>query len=98
VPQRTVLAQTAVLEVFMDRNRALATEFLAHQADEPAQWRDTMELGNGDYWLTAGELTEISAALRRVLQPYEQCRPGSRPDGSRRVRIARLIVPRAERS
>lgn len=97
VPQRTVLAETAVLEVFMDRNRALATEFVQHQADEPAQWRDTMELGNGDYWLTAGELTEISAALRRVLQPYEQRRPGSRPDGSRRVRIARLIVPRAER-
>ena len=72
----TVLAETAVLEVFMDRNRALATEFLEHQADEPAQWRDTMELGNGDYWLTAGELTEISAALRRVLEPYEQRRPG----------------------
>ena len=41
-----------------------------------------MELGNGDYWLTAGELTEISAALRRVLQPYEQRRPGSRLDGA----------------
>lgn len=94
VPQHTVLAETAV-EVFMDRNRVLATEFLEHQADEPAQWRDTMELGNGDYWLTAGELAEISRALRGVLEPYEHRRPGSRPDGSRRVRIARLIVPRA---
>jgi DNA-binding transcriptional ArsR family regulator len=92
---RTVLAETAMLEVFLDRNRALATEFLQNQASEPAQWRDTMELGNGDYWLTAGELAEISAALRRVLEPYEHRRPGSRPDGSRRVRVARLIVPRA---
>jgi hypothetical protein len=83
-----------VLELFLDRNRVLATEFLAHQADEPAQWRDTMELGNGDYWLTTGELAEISAALRRVLEPYEQRRRGSGPDESRRVRIARLIVPR----
>jgi len=93
---RTVLAETAVLEVFLDRNRALATEFLEHEADEPAQWRDTMELGNGDYWLTSGEVAEILAALRRVLEPYEQRRRDSRPDGSRRVRIARLIVPRAE--
>jgi DNA-binding transcriptional ArsR family regulator len=93
---RTVLAETAVLEVFLDRNRALATDFLEHQADEPAQWRDTMELGNSDYWLTPGELAEVSAALRRVLEPYEQRRRGSRPDGSRRVRIARLIVPRAD--
>ena len=55
-----------------------------------------MELGNGDYWLTAGELTEISAALRRVLEPYEQ--RGWFPAGREpAVRIARLIVPRAER-
>lgn len=93
---RTVLAETAVLGVFLDRNRALAAEFLERQDEEPAQWRDTMELANSDYWLTSGELAEISAALRRVLEPYEQRRRGSRPDGSRRVRIARLIVPRTD--
>lgn len=97
VPQRTALAETAVLEVFLDRSRALATEFLEHQASEPAEWRDVMELANGDYWLTAGELAEISAALRGVLEPYEQRRSGSRPGNSRRVRITRLIVPKAER-
>lgn len=93
---RTVLAETAVVGVFLDHNRALAAEFLEHQDEEPAQWRDALELGNSDYWLTSGELAEISAALRRVLEPYEQRRRGSRPDGSRRVRIARLIVPRAD--
>ena len=92
----TVLAETAVLGVFLDRNRALAAEFLEHQDEEPPQWRDTMELTNSDYWLTSGELAEISAALRRVLEPYKQRRRGSRPDGSRRVRIARLIVPRTD--
>jgi hypothetical protein len=95
-PQHTVLAETAVLEVFLDRNRALAAGFLAHQADEPAPWRDAMELANGDYWLTAGELAEISRAMRDVLEPYEHRRAGARPDRSRRVRIARLIVPRAD--
>jgi DNA-binding transcriptional ArsR family regulator len=95
-PQHTVLAETAVLEVFLDRNRALAAGFLAHQADEPAPWRDAMELANGDYWLTAGELAEISRAIRDAVEPYEHRRAGARPDRSRRVRIARLIVPRAD--
>jgi hypothetical protein len=93
---RTVLAETAVLGVFLDRNRALAAGFLGHQDEEPAQWRDTMELANSDYWLTSAELAEISAALRRVLEPYEQRRRNSRPDRSRRVWIAPLIVPRAD--
>jgi DNA-binding transcriptional ArsR family regulator len=95
-PQSTTLAEAAVLEVFLDRNRVLAAEFLEHQASEPAQWRDVMELANGDYWLTADEAAEISHAIRSVLGPYEQRRAGTRPDKSRRVRIARLIVPRAE--
>jgi hypothetical protein len=55
-----------------------------------------MELANGDYWLTAGELAEISRAMRDAVEPYEHRRAGARPDRSRRVRIARLIVPRAD--
>jgi DNA-binding transcriptional ArsR family regulator len=92
---RTVLAETAVVEMFLDRNRALAAEFLAQQASEPQEWRDALEVASGDYWLTAAEAKEISRALRSVLEPYEHRRTGSRPDKSRRVRIARLIVPRA---
>jgi hypothetical protein len=95
VPRGTVLAEGAVLETFLDRNRALITEFLDHQASEPPEWRDAVELGVGDYWLTAEELAEVSRALRSVLQPYEHRRRGSRPDKTRRVRVVRLIVPRA---
>ena len=98
VPRETVLAESAVLETFLDRNRALVAEFLDHQASEPPEWRDAVELANGDYWLTAGEVAEVSHALRSVLQPYENRRRGSRPGESRRVRVMRLIVPRAESS
>src|SRR5215475_6671729 len=96
VPRGTVLAEGAVLETFLDRSRALVTEFLDHQATEPPEWRDAVELGGGDYWLTAEELAEVSRALRSVLQPYEHRRRDSRPDKTRRVRVVRLIVPRAE--
>jgi DNA-binding transcriptional ArsR family regulator len=96
VPQGTVLAEGAVLETFLDRNRALMAEFLDRQASEPPEWRDTAELASSDYWLTAEELAEVSRALRSVLRPYKNRRRDSRPDESRRVRVARLIVPRAE--
>ena len=96
VPRGTVLAESAVLETFLDRNRTLIAEFLDHQASEPPEWRDAAELASSDYWLTAEELAEVSQALRSVLQPYADRRRGSRPDKSRRVRVMRLIVPRAE--
>ena len=96
VPRGTVLAESAVLETFLDRNRALVGEFLDHQASEPPEWRDAAEVASSDYWLTAEELAEVSQALRSVLQPYADRRRGSRPDKSRRVRVMRLIVPRAQ--
>jgi DNA-binding transcriptional ArsR family regulator len=98
VPRGTVLAEVAVLETFLDRNRVLLAEFLDRQASEPPEWRDAAELASSDYWLTAEELAEVSRALRNVLQPYEHRRPGARPDKSRRVRVMRLIVPRRESS
>jgi hypothetical protein len=98
VPMSAVVAEVAALGAFLDRNRVLTAEFLEHQASEPPEWRDAVELGNSDYWLTAEELAEVSRALRSVLQPYGQRRAGSRPDQSRRVRVMRLIVPRVEPS
>ena len=97
-PRGTVLAEGAVLETFLDRNRALIAEFLDRQASEPPEWRDAAELASSDYWLTAEELAEGSRALRSVLQPYEHRRRGARPDKSRRVRAMRLIVPRSQSS
>jgi DNA-binding transcriptional ArsR family regulator len=94
VPGSTTVAEMAILSMFLDRNRALATEFLEHQASEPPEWREAAEIANQDYWLTADELEKARQAIRAVLEPYEQRRRGARPVGSRRVRIARLVVPR----
>jgi DNA-binding transcriptional ArsR family regulator len=96
VPQQTMLAEAAMMETFLDRNRAMVTEFLSHQDNEPVEWRNAVELATGDYWLTAEELAEVSRALRDVLEPYEHRRRDSRRAGSRRVRVARLIVPHAD--
>jgi DNA-binding transcriptional ArsR family regulator len=93
-PETTALAEIAVISTFLDRNRAIAAEFLENQASEPQEWRDTVDVGNSDYWLTVAELRQAARAMREILEPYEHRRRGARPAGSRRVRIARLIVPR----
>lgn len=96
VPGSTAVAEIAIMNTFLDRNRAIATEFLEHQASEPLEWRDAAELASHDYWLTAAELAKAVQAIRDVLAPYEQRRRDARPEGSRRVRIARISVPRAD--
>ena len=93
VPGSTAVAEVAIMNTFLDRNRAIATEFLEHQASEPPEWRDAAELASHDYWLTAEELAKAAQAMKDVLAPYEQRRRDARPAGSRRVRIARMMVP-----
>jgi len=96
VPGSTAVAEVAIMNTFLDRNRAIATEFLEHQASEPPEWRDAAELASHDYWLTAEELAKAVQAMRDALAPYEQRRRDARPAGSRLVRIARITVPRTE--
>ena len=93
VPGSTAVAEIAILDMFLDRNRAIATEFLDHEASEPPEWRDAAALATHDYWLTAEELAKAAQAMKDVLAPYEQRRRDARPAGSRRVRIARMMVP-----
>ena len=95
-PSSTAVAEIAIMDTFLDRNRVLATEFLSRQADEPPEWRDAAELANHDYWMTAEELAKAVQDMRDVLAPYEERRRDMRPAASRRVRIARLVVPRAD--
>jgi len=96
MPGNTAPAEIAILGTFLDRNRAIATEYLEHQASEPAEWRDAAELASHDYWLTAAELAKAVQAMRDALAPYEQRRRDARPAGSRLVRIARIVAPRAD--
>ncbi len=95
-PGSTSPAEIAIMGTFLDRIRAIATEFLTRQAGEPPEWRDVVQLAVNDYWMTADEVAKTAQALRDVLAPYEQRRRDARPASSRRVRIVRIIVPRVD--
>lgn len=89
------LADRTIMMTFWDRDRAVIDEFLARQEEEPPSWRDVV-LSNGDYWITADEAHQIAEAVEQVLEPYRARGRAERPDGSRRVRIAYLVVPRRD--
>ena len=95
-PGSTTPAEIAIMDTFLNRTRAVAAEFLEHQASEPPEWRDVLELASTDYWMTADETAKAAQAMRDVLALYVQRRRDERPEGSRRVRISRLVVPRTE--
>ena len=92
-PGRTALAETALASSFMDRNHAIITGFMSGQPDEPPEWRGTAELANGDFWLTAAEVREVSDVLTQALEKYRGRGPGEHPVGARRVRVVRMVVP-----
>ena len=95
-PGSTAVAEIAIMDTFLNRTRTIATEFLTHQGSEPPEWRNVLELASTDYWMTADEAAKTAQALRDVLAPYVQRRRDARPEGSRRVRIARIVAPRAD--
>jgi DNA-binding transcriptional ArsR family regulator len=88
------ITESAILGLYLDRDRTLLSEFLQRQSDEPPEWRDAIELLTSDYWLTPNELSEVRKAIRDVLEPYRGRRRNSRPAGTRNVRVSNLSFPR----
>jgi DNA-binding transcriptional ArsR family regulator len=86
-------AATAVGLAYIDQTRALAEAFVATEHEEPDEWQDVAFLGNADLWLTADEARKVTSALATVLDPYRGRAIADRPDGSRRVRIMKLVFP-----
>lgn len=90
-------AELAVAEMALARNQELLRDFIANQEQEPVEWREAVELGNSDLWLTLDEVHELSRAFSDLVDSYRGRRAADRPDGSRRVRVTRLVVPRLAR-
>lgn len=92
----TITAEMVLLDVALDRVRQLLRDFIVVQGSETEEWRDVTELGSNDLWLTVEEVRDLSRAFRDLVEPYRRRDREARVPGSRRVRVARLIVPRVE--
>ena len=94
-PRATRTAESALVDLALDRDRAAVRSFLAHESDEPPEWRDALELSVGEPWLTADELRELSREFRATLDRFKERRlRTNRPTGSRQVRVSLVVAPR----
>jgi hypothetical protein len=94
-PLATRAAETALVDLALDRDRAAIRSFLAQESEEPPEWLDAIEISVGEPWLTAGELRELTRELRATLDRFHDRRlRKNRPAGSRRVRISFIAAPR----
>ena len=58
-------------------------------------WRRSAGLSNTTVEVTADELATIEDAIEQVLAPYVLRKGGRQPDGARRVRMLRYVLPEA---
>jgi DNA-binding transcriptional ArsR family regulator len=94
-PTATGAAETALVDLALDRDRVAVRSFLAEQSREPPEWRDALEISVAEPWLTADELRELTNELRSSLERFKERRLRKhRPTGSRRVRISVVVAPR----
>jgi DNA-binding transcriptional ArsR family regulator len=73
-------------------------DWLAHEAEEPAEWRNLSGTGDSILFLTLDELRELAARLEELLAPYEERigNPGLRPAGARRLVFIQALLPQPE--
>jgi len=83
--------QRAVLESYFEK----AGRWLAARAEQPREWREAAGSGDTVLYLTAAELTELSAKIQQLTLPYldRSGAPEARPADSRPVLLVQLAVP-----
>ncbi len=86
-------ATATVALAYFDRTRRVAEAFMASERDEPKQWQSAAVLATSDVWLTADEAHALGRTLTSLLDQYRSRTAANRPDESRRVRVANVVVP-----
>lgn len=98
-PLRSSLAEKAILNLAINRDREAAFRFLDRAASEPKLWRDTVNVHSGAYWLTPAEVDEVVSSLVAIMEMKKGGpRRGNGPAAARRIRISLLTFPDDEKS
>lgn len=90
-------AARAVGEAIDEYRIAAWRAFMARRPSEPAEWRAAALSTDMVTWLTAAELRDVTQGLYDLVAPFtgRDRDAGSRPDGSRAVRLFAYAFPGA---
>ncbi|MEU4694574.1 winged helix-turn-helix domain-containing protein [Actinoplanes sp. NPDC023714] len=92
----SVAAEKALIDIYLTRDKQRLREWVERQAGDPQEWRDASSLMGQQLMVTAGELTELNAKIRALLEPYRvRDRQEGAPEGARHVVVQYAAFPMA---
>lgn len=86
----------AEFELFVaERQFEGLARWIATRRNEPEEWQEAASFGDSQLYLTAVELADLKAGLRRLAEPYLErvAEPALRPAGSRPITFLQMAVP-----
>lgn len=86
-------AGTAVVGTMLDRLRADLARWFEAERGQPREWRDSTVVEAQSLWLTPAEANELEALYRGFVDAHRGRTGAEHPDGARRVRAVRVLVP-----
>jgi len=89
----TAAATSAVTGLLMSRLSQELSEWFAEERTQPKQWRDVSGVDNRAQWFTAEELLELQTLYRDYIDARSHRTANDHPEGARRVRVSRVVVP-----
>jgi DNA-binding MarR family transcriptional regulator len=91
----TRAAAAELTSVLLAQYASRAEAFLATRAGEPAEWQGVTGFGDTILHVTAEELGEVAAELRRVLTRFDARREdrAARPAGARAIQVIQMLLP-----
>jgi DNA-binding transcriptional ArsR family regulator len=90
----TRASQSALIDVYLNRDFARMREAMGRLHEEPQVWRDAFTLMGPMLLLNAEELTEVNRRVKEVLEPYRRReRMAEAPDDARPVAVHYAAFP-----
>jgi DNA-binding transcriptional ArsR family regulator len=81
----------------LERDAEAVSDFLEHEDEFPAEWRDAAEFISATIHATPAELDELAGRFGELLGELRRSRREERPEGSRPVHVVVRAVPRRAR-
>jgi len=87
-------ASEALVDLYLQRDRARALAWLSRQAEEPPEWREVTAIMGQRLLVTVDEMKEINEKVRALVEQYQvRKRQADPPAGARRMTVSYSAIP-----